>query len=298
MTLTTTSNIPTKVDSNLALYMQEIKKYPMLSAEEEYLLARKVIDEQDIDAAHALVTSHLKLVVKIALSMRGYGLAMMDLIAEGNIGLMHAVKKYDPELGHRLSTYAMWWIKAAIQEFVIKSWSLVKIGTTVAQKKLFFSLKKAKQKIMNYHSTNSDIMSHSDVKELARQLNVTENEVIEMDQRLSGRDFSLDSPLRSSEEETTSMLDFLPEPKANQETMLAVAEEASNKRKLFGEAMANLNDRERAIVAARHLQEEPDTLDDLSKKFEISRERVRQIEAAALNKLKLFVTNRVASIAN
>lgn len=296
MTLTTTSLTPVD-SSSLSMYLQEIRKYPILSAEEEYLLARQVIDQQNIQAAHKLVTSHLKLVVKIALSMRGYGIALMDLIAEGNIGLMHAVKKFDPELGHRLSTYAMWWIKAAIQEYVIKSWSLVKIGTTVAQKKLFFNLKKAKQRILNFHSRNSEELSNDDISELAVQLNVTENEIKEMDSRLSGGDYSLDNPVASRDGmENATMLDFIPESRANQEIAMAHTEETNIKKRIFGEALANLSERERAIVAARHMQEEPETLDVLSKQYNISRERIRQIETAAMNKLKSYVKQATLAI--
>ena len=275
----------------LTQYLQEIRKYPVLSVEEEYALARSVVEHQDISAAHQLVTSHLKLVVKIALSMRGYGISLMDLISEGNIGLMHAVKKFNPELGHRLSTYAMWWIKASIQEYVIKSWSMVKIGTTVAQKKLFFNLNKLKQKIRNFHSRSHDHLSNEDVDVIATQLNVTHQEVKEMDTRLSGNDYSLDNPIHNDDGDSTTMLDFIPENRANQEVILAHSQEENLKKKLFNKAMSTLNEREQAIISARHLQDDPETLDTLSKKYNISRERIRQIETRALEKLKEYVKN-------
>ncbi len=275
----------------LTQYLQEIRKYPMLSAEEEYILAKAVAEHQDINAAHQLVTSHLKLVVKIALSMRGYGISLMDLISEGNIGLMHAVKKFNPELGHRLSTYAMWWIKASIQEYVIKSWSMVKIGTTVAQKKLFFNLNKIKQKIRNFHSRSHDYLSNEDVDVIATQLNVTHQEVKEMDSRLSGNDYSLDSPIHNDDGDSTTMMEYIPENRANQEVVLAYSQEENLKKKLFNKAISMLNEREQAIISARHLQDDPETLDVLSKKYNISRERIRQIEARALEKLKEYVKN-------
>lgn len=273
----------------LTQYMREIRKYPVLSAEEEYVLAKAVADHQDINAAHKLVTSHLKLVVKIALSMRGYGMSLMDLISEGNIGLMHAVKKFNPELGHRLSTYAMWWIKASIQEYVVRSWSMVKIGTTVAQKKLFFNLNKVKEKIRNFHMRSHDSLSNEDVNNIAAQLNVTNQEVKDMDMRLSGNDCSLDNPIYNDEGNSTTMLEYIPENRANQEIALSTYQEASLKKKLFDNAMLTLSEREQAIISARHLQESPETLDALSKKYNISRERIRQIEAKALEKLKNYV---------
>ena len=294
MTLTTTTAL-SSVDGSLSMYLREIRRYPMLSGEEEYILAKSVVEHQDIKAAHKLVTSHLKLVVKIAMSMRGYGIALMDLIAEGNIGLMHAVKKFNPELGHRLSTYAMWWIKAAIQEFVIKSWSLVKIGTTVAQKKLFFNLKKIKQRIANFHAKSSVSMSDEDMDVVANQLNVSRDEVKEMDLRLAGGDISLDTPMYNHDGETTSLLEHLPEGRANQEIMLAHTQEKSLKQRLFAQAMATLNDRERDVIAARHLKDDPDTLDVLSKKYDISKERVRQIETRAMEKLKAACSTAITA---
>jgi RNA polymerase sigma-32 factor len=276
-------------DSGLTLYLQEIKKYPILSAAEEYILAKAVVEHQDINAAHKLVTSHLKLVVKIASTMRGYGLALMDLIAEGNIGLMHAVKKFNPDLGFRLSTYAMWWIKAAMQEFIIKSWSLVKIGTTIAQKKLFFNLNKIKRKIRSIHGHSNDALTNNDITAVANQLNVSLDEVKEMDIRLKGSDYSLDTPIYNNEGNVTTLLEHIPETGANQETLLSHNEEASIKKKLFNQALSSLNERERDIIKARHLQEVPETLDILSKRYNISRERIRQIETRAMEKLKNFV---------
>lgn len=286
MKLTTTALSSTDL---LTRYIQSIKKYPILSADEEYILARSVVDHQDIKAAHKLVTSHLKLVVKIALSMRGYGLSLMDLISEGNIGLMHAVKKFNPELGHRLSTYAMWWIKATIQEYIIRSWSLVKVGTTAAQKKLFFNLNKIKRRINNLHASNNNLLTESDIDFVAEQLNVSPQEVKEMDCRLAGGDYSLDRPFYDDEGHSSSMLEYIPEKRANQEAMLAHSQESEIRKKLLYQAMLSLNERERDIISARHLQDEPETLSTLSKRHKISLERVRQIESAALAKLKKHI---------
>jgi RNA polymerase sigma-32 factor len=276
-------------DLTFARYINEVKKYPTLSAEEEYMLAKRVQDYEDIEAAHKLVTSHLKLVAKMAYRMRGYGIALMDIVAEGNIGLMHAVKKFNPDLGHRLSTYAMWWIKAAMQEFIIKSWSLVKIGTTTAQKKLFFNLSKAKKRILSLSSSdNRNYMSNDDVMKVAEELQVLPQEVVEMDIRLSGNDVSLDTPIYDDDNHSVTALDLLTEKRANQEINLLKSEDFSNKKKVFTESLKILNERERQIIQLRHLIDIPETLDELSKKLNISRERVRQIEARALEKIKEY----------
>lgn len=294
MTIAIRSNSLVNIDAGLSAYLAEIKQYPILSLAEEYQLAKEVKENQNLQAAHKLVTSHLKLVVKIAFSMRGYGLSLMDLISEGNIGLMHAVKKFDPDLGHRLSTYAMWWIKASIQEFIIKSWSLVKIGTTVAQKKLFFNLKKAKQRILNFHGNGNDVLSDEEVGQIANQLGVTTSEVKEMDVRIGSNDYSLDNPIYNEDGNQSSLLEYIPETRANQETMLAKAQESGLRKKLFQKAMSELSEREQEIVKARHLNEEQATLEELSQKYQISRERIRQIEARAMEKLKAYVmTQRV-----
>ncbi len=287
MGLTTTTLSST--NDILSRYMQEIRKYPMLSFEEEHALAKSVVEHQDINAAHKLVTSHLQLVVKIAFTMRGYGLSLMDLISEGNIGLMHAVKKFNPELGHRLSTYAIWWIRSTMSEFIMKSWSPVKIGTTVAQKKLFFNLRKIKQKINNFHARSNSSLTNEDIVMIANQLNVSQQEVREMDCRLTGGDHSLDAPMYNSEGGSSTMLDHISENRANQETMLSHMQESSIRNVILKQAISSLNERERNIISARHLQEKPDTLDVVSKKYRISCERVRQIESRALQKLKEYV---------
>ncbi len=296
--MTLTTSVLSSKASSLTRYLQEIKKYRILSADTEYTLAKAVVEHQDINAAHKLVTSHLRLVVKVALNMRGYGLSVMDLISEGNIGLMHAVKKFNPDLGHRLSTYAMWWIKATIQEFVMKSWSLVKIGTTVAQKKLFFNLGKIKQKINNFHARNNNSLTNEDVDIVAMQLNVSRQEVREMDIRLAGGDYSLDAPFYNSEGGSSTMLEYIPENRANQETILVQTQELHLRKKLFNQALACLNDREKDIISSRHLLEVPETLDTLSKKYEISRERIRQIESRALEKLKKYVHLTILQMQN
>ncbi len=276
--------LPVLVDSGLAHYMEEIKKFPMLDQEEEYMLAKSWQEYGDINAAHKLVTSHLRLVVKIAMGFKGYGLPVVDLISEGNIGLMQAVKKYDPDSGNRLSTYAMWWIKASIQEFVLKSWSLVKMGTTAVQKKLFFNLRKLKHKIDAVHQGD---LTPDEVKKIATTLDVPEEDVIDMDRRMSGADLSLNQHLNSESDEEWG--DFLADEKESHETIIANAQELSNKKLLLQKAISKLNEREQNILKARVLAESPATLDDLSKQYNISRERVRQIEARALEKIQSAV---------
>ena len=269
-------------EGSLSHYLQQIKKFPMLSQKEEISLARKWIKKGDTAAAHKLVTSHLRLVARIAMGYKGYGLPITELISEGNIGLMQAVKKYDPEKGFRLSTYAMWWIRAAIQEYVLKSWSLVKIGTTAAQKKLFFNLKKIKNQLTSY---NDGSLKPDQVKEIAERLDVTEAEVSDMEGRMSGTDYSLNAVV--SDDGESEWQDWLVDEDADQEVKLAEREELSKRKNLLSKAINILNDREQEIISARKLSEIPKTLEELSKTYKISRERVRQIEEKAFAKLKL-----------
>jgi RNA polymerase sigma-32 factor len=273
-------------EGSLTHYLQQIKKFPMLSQKEEISLARKWIKKGDTDAAHKLVTSHLRLVARIAMGYKGYGLPITELISEGNIGLMQAVKKYDPEKGFRLSTYAMWWIRAAIQEYVLKSWSLVKIGTTAAQKKLFFNLKKIKNQLTSY---NDGSLKPDQVKEIAERLDVTEAEVSDMEGRMSGTDYSLNAVV--SEDGDSEWQDWLVDEDADQEVKLAEREELSKRKSLLSKAINILNEREQNIISARKLSEVPKTLEELSKTYKISRERVRQIEEKAFAKLQLEMVN-------
>lgn len=277
-------------DSSLNKYLKEINNIPSLTKEEEFLLAKNYLEQNDLAAAHKLVTSHLKLVAKIAMRYKNYGLPVTELISEGNIGLMQAVKKYDPELGFRLSTYAMWWIKAAIQEYVLKSWSLVKIGTTASQKKLFFSLGKVKNRIAN---TYARALNHDDYQEMAHDLGVSVKEVEEMDQRISGSDVSLNLPVLH-DNNTQEAIDFLPETKPNQEKTLSEKEDMFNKRLVLQEAMQILNNREVKIFTARKLNDSPETLDHLSIEYNISKERVRQIENRAFEKIQNYVLSRIS----
>ena len=273
-------------EGSLTHYLQQIKKFPMLSQKEEMSLARKWINKGDTAAAHKLVTSHLRLVARIAMGYKGYGLPITELISEGNIGLMQAVKKYDPEKGFRLSTYAMWWIRAAIQEYVLKSWSLVKIGTTAAQKKLFFNLKKIKNQLTSY---NDGSLKPDQVKEIAERLDVTEAEVSDMEGRISGTDYSLNAVV--SEDGESEWQDWLVDEDADQEVKLAEKEELSKRKNLLSKAINILNEREQEIIHARKLSEVPKTLEELSKAYKISRERVRQIENKAFEKLQLEMVN-------
>lgn len=271
-------------DVGLTRYLQEIAKFPCLEADEEYMLAKRLVETQDIDAAHKMVTSHLRLVAKIAMGFRGYGLPVVELISEGNIGLMQAVKRFNPELGFRLSTYAIWWIKASIQEYILRSWSLVKIGTTAAQKKLFFNLRKVKKTLA---SVESKSLSNEDIATIASELNVTELDVVEMNSRMSGADYSLNEPVGLEGDD--ELIDMLPETRDNQELIMSASQEMSRKKSLFQRALATLNPRERHIISERRLKDEPATLEDLSQMYNISRERVRQIEARAMEKLQLEV---------
>jgi len=279
------SNIIISPDSGLTKYVSEIRKFPVLSAEEEYMLAKRFQTHADKEAAHKLVTSHLRLVVKIAYGYKNYGLPIPELVAEGNIGLMQAVKKFDPEKGFRLSTYAMWWIKASIQEYVLRSWSLVKLGTTAAQKKLFFNLRKMKNRILR--AENSQYLSNENIGEIARELHVTEDEVISMDQRLSGSDSSLNNIM--GEEDGGEWIDVLADDRENQEFTLGESQEYSERKTKLDSAMKLLTDRERDIVHKRLLSDNPLTLEDLSQTYGVSRERIRQIEERALEKLQLNV---------
>jgi RNA polymerase sigma-32 factor len=272
--------------TGLARYLDEIRRFPMLQPEEEYMLAKRWREHEDVQAAHRLVTSHLRLVAKIAMGYRGYGLPMNEIISEGNIGLMQAVKRFDPERGFRLATYAMWWIRAAIQEYILHSWSLVKLGTTAAQKKLFFNLRRIKSQMQAIEDGD---LNPETVKEIAKTLEVTEQDVVDMNRRLSGPDHSLNAMLRSDSE--TEWQDWLVDTTASQETRVAEDDELSHRRGLLEQAMHVLNDRERHILTERRLKEEPTTLEDLSVQYGISRERVRQIEVRAFEKLHKAMQN-------
>tara|TARA_Y100001935_G_C17246262_1_gene478487 strand:+ start:35 stop:886 length:852 start_codon:yes stop_codon:yes gene_type:complete len=273
-------------EGNLAVYLQEIKKFPMLTAEEEYMLAKRYKEHDDSEAAHKLVTSHLRLVAKIAMGYRGYGLPVTDLISEGNVGIMQAVKKFDPEKGFRLATYAMWWIRAQIQEYVLHSWSLVKIGTTAAQKKLFFNLRKIKSQLASIESGN---LSPENVREIATRLDVKEAEVIDMDNRLFTADQSLN--IKLGEDNDTEWQDLIEDKNDTHDKILEKKSEINYRRNLFLKALSVLNKREKEIIQFRKLQEIPLKLEELSQKYNISRERVRQIEEKALEKLQKEILN-------
>jgi RNA polymerase sigma-32 factor len=268
-------------EGSLSRYLQEIRKFPMLEQQEEYMLAKRWREHEDSEAAHKLVTSHLRLVAKIAMGYRGYGLPIAEVISEGNVGLMQAVKRFEPEKGFRLATYAMWWIRAAIQEYILRSWSLVKMGTTAAQKKLFFNLRKAKGQIKAIEEGD---MRPEQVKLIATKLGVTEDEVISMNRRLSAPDSSLNAPIRSDSE--SEWQDWLLDETPDQESILAEQEELDERKDLLKTAMTELSERERHILSERRLKDEPATLEDLSQHYNISRERVRQIEVRAFEKLQ------------
>ena len=268
-------------DNNLGRYLDHIKKFPMLEAGEEYLLAKDWLEKQDTKAAHKLVTSHLRLVAKIAMGYRGYGLPIADLIAEGNIGMMHAVKKFDPEKGFRLATYAMWWIKAAIQEFVLRSWSQVKIGTTASQKKLFFNLRKIKGKI---NALEDGDLTPNQVNHIAKTLDVSEDDVVSMNRRMLGGDHSLNSQINRQDGEEAEWQDMLTDDRDNQETQYLNHQEKNVRNKMMLEALEYLKPREKDIIIKRRLTEDPKTLEDLSQEYKVSRERIRQIETRAFEK--------------
>ena len=270
-------------DNNLGRYLDQIKKFPMLEPEEEYTLAKDWLSKSDTKAAHKLVTSHLRLVAKIAMGYRGYGLPVADLIAEGNIGMMHAVKKFDPERGFRLATYAMWWIKAAIQEFVLRSWSQVKIGTTASQKKLFFNLRKIKSKI---NALEDGDMSPNQVNHIAKTLDVAEEEVVNMNRRMLGGDYSLNSRISRHDGEEGEWQDLLADGRDSQEVKFVEQEEKDIRKKMMIEALDLLKPREKDIIIKRRLSESPKTLEDLSQEYKVSRERIRQIETRAFEKLQ------------
>ncbi|MDB2344796.1 RNA polymerase sigma factor RpoH [Pelagibacteraceae bacterium] len=280
------SNLPTPSVGGLSIYLAQIKKFPMLDAEEEYMLAKNWRENGNLQSAHKLVTSHLRLVAKIAMGYRGYGLPVNELISEGNLGLMQAVKKFDPEKGFRLATYAMWWIKAAIQEYVLRSWSLVKMGTTTAQKKLFFNLKKIKNQIAV--GQEGDLRDEQ-VKEISKRLDVESHEVVNMNRRMMGQEKSLNDPIKSGE--TDEWQDWLVDDSLDQELIISQKQEYDDKKELLNSAMKILNEREKEIIIARRLSEEPQTLEDLSKIYKISRERIRQIETKAFEKLQKSMIN-------
>ena len=276
-------------ESGLSRYLSEIRKFPMLEPHEEYMFAKRLREHDDRDAAHHLVTSHLLLVAKIAMGYRGYGLPISEVVSEGNVGLMQAVKRFEPEKGFRLATYAMWWIKASIQEYILRSWSLVKMGTTANQKKLFFNLRKAKSKISALEEGD---MRPDQVKQIATRLGVTEQDVIDMNRRLGG-DASLNAPIRD-DGEPGEWQDWLVDTSPNQEAIMAENEEFDHRRNALTGAMGVLNDRERRIFEARRLAEDPMTLEDLAAEFGVSRERVRQIEVRAFEKVQAAVKTTIA----
>jgi len=278
-------------DGGLSRYLDEIRKFPMLEPQEEYMLAKRWREHGDRDAAHRLVTSHLRLVAKIAMGYRGYGLPIGEVVSEGNVGLMQAVKRFEPEKGFRLATYAMWWIRASIQEYILRSWSLVKMGTTANQKKLFFNLRKAKSQISAFEDGD---LRPEHVKRIATKLGVTETDVVDMNRRLSG-DASLNAPLRE-DEGSSEWQDWLVDDSESQEVRLADSEELDNRRSALGQALKVLNDRERRIFEARRLSDEPLTLEELSGEFNVSRERVRQIEVRAFEKVQDAVRKNVATM--
>ena len=281
-TKTEISNLPSlSSEGGLSLYLAQIKKFPMLDAEEEYMLAKNWKESGNLKSAHKLVTSHLRLVAKIAMGYRGYGLPVNELISEGNIGLMQAVKKFDPDKGFRLATYAMWWIKAGIQEYVLRSWSLVKMGTTAAQKKLFFNLKKLKQQIAPKEEGD---LRKEQVEEISDRLNVKSEEVISMNRRMMGQEKSLNEPIKPGEKDEWQ--DWVVDENMDQELYVSQKQELDEKKSLLKDAIKILNDREREIIKLRKLSNDPKTLDELSKKYKISRERVRQIETTAFEKLQ------------
>ncbi|HAW53792.1 MAG TPA: RNA polymerase sigma factor RpoH [Hyphomonas sp.] len=285
---TASASVALSPEQGLSRYLTEIRKFPMLEKNEEFMLARKWREQEDTQSAEKMVTSHLRLVAKIAMGYRGYGLPMAEVISEGNVGLMQAVKKFDPDKGFRLATYAMWWIRAAIQEYILRSWSLVKLGTTAAQKKLFFNLRRMKSQIDAFEDGD---MHPDDVKQIATELKVTEEEVISMNRRMMrGGDTSLNAPLRA-EEGDSEWQDWLEDDEPLQDSIVADAQEADVRSALLAEALSTLNDREKHIITERRLTDEPQTLEELSQVYDISRERVRQIEVRAFEKLQKAMTN-------
>ena len=288
---TINTNLPTVgLEGSLSSYLSKIKKFPMLSAEEEYMLAKSWRDRGDLKSAQKLITSHLRLVAKIAMGYRGYGLPVSEMVSEGNIGLMQAVKKFEPEKGFRLATYAMWWIKASIQEYILRSWSLVKMGTTTAQKKLFFNLKKIKNQLA---PNNTGDLNTEHVEEISKRLNVKKEEVVSMNRRMLGKEKSLNDPIK--DESGTEWQDWIVDDKVDQELKLSHKQEFDQRKKLMDDSMNILNPREKDILTARRLSENIATLEDLSKKYNISRERIRQIETKAFEKLQKAMLNAAKS---
>ena len=285
------TNLPSaSIEGSLSSYLTRIKKFPVLSAEEEYMLAKSWRDRGDLKSAQKLITSHLRLVAKIAMGYRGYGLPVSEMVSEGNIGLMQAVKKFEPDKGFRLATYAMWWIKASIQEYILRSWSLVKMGTTTAQKKLFFNLKKIKNQL-SPNSTGDLNIEH--VEEISKRLNVKKEEVVSMNRRLLGKEKSLNDPIKDGD--GAEWQDWIVDDKIDQELILSHKQEFSQRKKLMDESMDILNPREKEILTARRLSEDITTLEDLSKKYNLSRERIRQIETKAFEKLQRAMLNTAKS---
>jgi len=290
-TKTFNSRLPSvAVEGSLTKYLEQIKKFPMLTAEEEYMLAKSWQDRGDLKSAQKLITSHLRLVAKIAMGYKGYGLPVNEMVSEGNIGLMQAVKKFDPEKGFKLATYAMWWIKASIQEYILRSWSLVKMGTTSAQKKLFFNLKKIKNQLS---PNNNGDLNIEHVEEISKRLNVKKEEVVSMNRRLLGKEKSLNSPIK--EEGGEEWQDWIVDEKTDQEVQLSNQQEFAKRKKLMDASMEILNTREKEILTARRLSDEIATLEDLSKKYKISRERIRQIETRAFEKLQKAILSAAKS---
>ena len=290
MSSTINYNLPTLInEGGLSAYLAQIKKFPMLEAEEEYMLAKNWKTTGNLKSAEKLVTSHLRLVAKIAMGYKGYGLPVNEMISEGNVGLMQAVKKFEPEKGFRLATYAMWWIKASIQEYILRTWSLVKIGTTTAQKKLFFNLKKIKNKIA---PRSEGDLKDEHVAEIAKQLAVKKNEVVSMNRRLSGKEHSLNAPIGEDGDEWQ---DWIVDKEMDQELKFAQKEEMEQRKDLLKESIKILNEREKEILCARRLNDKPTTLEDLSKKYKISRERIRQIENKAFEKVQKHMLNAANS---
>jgi len=285
------TNLPSaSIEGSLSKYLTRIKKFPMLSAGEEYMLAKSWKDRGDLKSAQKLITSHLRLVAKIAMGYRGYGLPVSEMVSEGNIGLMQAVKKFEPDKGFRLATYAMWWIKASIQEYILRSWSLVKMGTTTAQKKLFFNLKKIKNQLAP-NSTRDLNIEH--VEEISKRLNVKKEEVVSMNRRLLGKEKSLNDPIKGGD--GAEWQDWIVDDKIDQELKLSHKQEFNQRKKLMDESMDILNPREKEILTARRLSEDITTLEDLSKKYNLSRERIRQIETKAFEKLQKAMLNAAKS---
>ena len=288
---TINTNLPSiELEGSLSSYLTQIKKFPILSAEEEYMLAKSWKNRGDLKSAQKLVTSHLRLVAKIAMGYRGYGLPISEMVSEGNIGLMKAVKKFEPEKGFRLATYAMWWIKASIQEYILRSWSLVKMGTTTAQKKLFFNLKKIKNQLS---VNNLGDLKQEHVEEISKRLNVKKEEVVSMNRRLSGKEKSLNDPIKDGD--GTEWQDWIVDDKIDHELKLSQKQEFTQRKKLMNESINILNSREKEILIARKLSDNTSTLEDLSKKYNISRERIRQIETKAFEKLQKAMLNAAKS---